>query len=156
MKKIIFILLSFYLLGSVDYSIGLSDKINYIGVFERSWVTEQDYGESYIFYSSSLFAGGLGYGQKYHFSKSKRFTPYLTLSGFGYYVFAINAVGGLAVSSTLGVDFNILKWKENNKLIFQFGFFTAYDILNGYSLVIEGEGGPSFLMPSINLKLSFR
>ena len=157
MKKIIFILLSSYLLGSVDYSIGLSDKINYIGVFEKSWVKEQDYGESYRFIASSfLVMGGLGYGRKYHLSKSKRFTSYLALSGFGYYVLAINGNGGLGVSSTLGVDADILRWKENNKLIFQFGVLAAYDILNGQSLIIEGDGGPSFLMPSFNLKLSFR
>ena len=157
MKKIIFILLTSHLLGSTDYSIGLSDKIGFLGIFEKSWVKEQDYGESYKFVSSSfLFTGGLGYGQKYHLSKSKRFTPYLTLSGFGYYVLAINSAGGLGVSSTLGVDVDIFRWKEDNKLIFQFGVLAAYDILNGQSLIIEGDGGPSFLMPSFNLKLSFR
>ena len=54
MKKILFILLSSYLLGSVDYSIGLSDKIGFIGVFEKSWVKKQDYGESYRFMASSF------------------------------------------------------------------------------------------------------
>ena len=157
MKKIIFIFLSSYLLGSADYSIGLSDKIGFLGIFEKSWVKEQDYGESYKFVASSfLFTGGLGYGQKYYLSKKKRFTPYLTLSGFGYYVLAINSAGGFGVSSTLGIDVDILRWKEDNKLILQFGFFAAYDILNGQSLIIEGDGGPSFLMPLINLKLSFR
>ena len=158
MKKIIFILLSSsYLLGSIDYSIGLNDKIGFIGIFDKTWVKEQEYGESYKFVATSfLVAGGIGYGQKYHFLKSKNFTPYLSISGFGYYVLGIGAVGGLGVSSTLGVDIDIIKWKENNKLIFQFGLFSGYDIVNGQSLVLEGDGGPSFLMPSINLKLSLK
>ena len=27
-----------YLLGSIDYSIGLNDKIGYLGIFNKSWV----------------------------------------------------------------------------------------------------------------------
>lgn len=154
---IIYIFLSSYLLGSIDYSIGLNDKINFLGILNKSWVKEEQYGESYKFVASSfLMAGGIGYGRKYHFLKGKKFTPYISISGFGYYVLGIGAAGGLGVSSTLGVDIDIIKWKENNKLIFQFGLFSGYDILSGKSLIIEGDGGPSFLMPSINLKLNFK
>ena len=158
MKNIfIFILLSSYLLGSVDYSIGLNDKIGFLGIFNKSWVKEEHYGESYKFVATSfLVAGGIGYGRKYHFLKGKIFSPYISMSGFGYYVLGIGAAGGLGASSTLGVDIDIIKWKEKNKLIFQFGLFSAYDIVNGKSLIIEGEGGPSFLMPSINLKLNLK
>ena len=156
-KTFIIVFLFAYLLGSIDYSIGLNDKIGYLGIFNKSWVKEQEYGESYKFVATSfLLAGGIGYGRKYHFLKGKNFTPYISMSGFGYYLLGIGAVGGLGVSSTLGLDIDIIEWKEKNKLIFQFGLFSAYDIVNGKSLVIEGEGGPSFLMPSINLKLNLK
>jgi len=156
-KKFIVVFLFTYLLGSIDYSIGLNDKIGFLGIFNKSWVKEKQYGESYKFAATSfLVAGGVGYGQKYYFLKAKNFTPYISISGFGYYALGIGAVAGLGISSTLGVDIDIIEWKEKNKLIFQFGLFSAYDIVNGKSLIIEGDGGPSFLMPSINLKLNFK
>ena len=80
-------------------------------------------------------------------------SSYSSLTGSGWYVLGIGAAGSLNITGSIGLDFKILEWKEN-KLLVQFGVISMYDPLRGESLVLAGEGGPSFLMPSINIKFN--
>ena len=141
--------------SSDEYSIGLNDKLGYFGIMSKSWIKHQSSSrESYIVAGSTLFfLGGIGYGQKYYFYKGKRLSSYSSLTGSGWYVLGIGAVGSLNITGSIGLDFKILEWKEN-KLLVQFGVISMYDPLRGESLVLSGEGGPSFLMPSINIKFN--
>ena len=80
-------------------------------------------------------------------------SSYSSLTGSGYYALGIGAVGSLNITGAVGLDLKILEWKEN-KLLVQFGVVSMYDPVRGESLVIAGEGGPSFLMPSFNIKVN--
>ena len=143
--------------GSI--SIGLNDKLGFYGGISRTWITEKDYGESYTIVGTTLLLiGGVGYGQKYYITKGI-VSPYASLTSFGYYILpmsenAAGPEGSIGISANLGVDMNIISWKKYT-IILQFGLFTASDILTGQSLIISGGGGPSFLMPSFNIKVSF-
>ena len=55
--------------NSTEYSIGLNDKLGYLGPFGKSWIKEKDNKESYIVVGGLGIIGGVGYGQKYYFSK---------------------------------------------------------------------------------------
>ena len=140
--------------NTIEYSIGLNDKLGYFGPFTKSWIKEKDNKESYIVVGSLGLLGGVGYGQKYYFSKGF-FTPYFSLTGFGYYVLAIGAVGSLGVSGTLGFDMTAIKWKKK-EIILQFGITSLYDLIRGENLTIGADNGPSFLMPSFNIKFKNR
>ena len=159
MKHILIITLFFGSLlrsqNSDEYSIGLNDKLGYLGIISKTWIKHESRSrESYIVAGSTFFfLGGIGYGQKYYFYKGKRFSSYSSLTGSGYYVLGIGAVGSLNITGALGLDFKILEWKEN-KLLVQFGVVSMYDPIRGESLVLAGDGGPSFLMPSFNIKLN--
>ena len=163
MKKIFFFvfLLSFSYSShnSSEYSIGINDKTGFFGWFSKSWIKEKDHGESYITAGGLGIIGSVGYGEKHYFSKGSFFSPYVSLTGFGYYILPMSEngepKGSLGISGNLGVDVTTIKWKKN-ELKFQFGLFTAYDIINYQSLILPGEGGPSFLMPSVNIKVRFR
>ena len=123
-------------------------------MISKSWIEEKDNRESYTIVGTSfLYTGGIGYGQKYYLSKGI-FSPYVSLTGFGYYLLGIGASGGVAVSGNLGVNINIITWKEY-RIMLQFGLFTAYDIFKGQSIIIPADNGPSFLMPSFNIKIRF-
>ena len=138
--------------GSI--SLGLNDNMGFFGGLSKSWITEKDYGETYTIVGTTLLlTGGVGYGHKYYISKGI-FSPYASLTGFGYYLLAINAIGGLAVSANLGVDINIISWNKYT-IMLQCGLFTAYDIFTGRSIIIPASDGPSFLMPSFNIKIRF-
>ena len=98
--------------NSIEYSVGLNDKLAYLGPFSKSWITKKNNKESYIVVGGLVFIGGVGYGQKHYFSKGF-FSPYFSLTGFGYYVLGIGVVGSLGVSGTLGFDMTAIKWKKN-------------------------------------------
>ena len=157
-KKIILLFIFFcsflFPSNSTEYTVGLNDKLGYFGPFTKSWIKEKDNKESYIVVGSLGLLGGVGYGQKYYFSKGF-FTPYFSLTGFGYYVLAIGAVGSLGFSGTLGFDMTAIKWKKK-KIILQFGITSLYDLIRGENLTIGADNGPSFLMPSFNIKLNNR
>jgi hypothetical protein len=137
--------------NSTEYSVGLNDKLGYFGPFSKSWIKEKDNKESYIVVGGLVLIGGVGYGQKYYFSKGI-FSPYFSLTGFGYYVLAIGAVGSVGVSGTLGFDISTIKWKKK-EIILQFGITSMYDLIKGENITIGADNGPSFLMPSFNIKL---
>lgn len=137
-----------------EFTVGLNDKLGYFGPFSKSWIKEKDKKESYIVAGGLGLLGGVGYGQKYYFSKGF-FSPYFSLTGFGYYVLAIGAVGSLGVSGTLGFDMTAIKWKKK-EIILQFGITSLYDLIRGENLTIGGDNGPSFLMPSFNIKFKNR
>ena len=134
----------------------LNDKLGYFGIMSKSWIKHQSSNrESYIVAGSTLFfLGGIGYGQKYYFSKG-RFSPYCSLTGLGYYVLAIGAVGSVGICGALGVDMSAIKW-EKKEIILQFGIISMYDPIRGKNITIGGDNGPSFLMPSFNIKLNQR
>jgi len=140
--------------NSIEYTVGLNDKLGYFGPFTKSWIKEKDNKESYIVVGSLGLLGGVGYGQKYYFFKGF-FSPYFSLTGFGYYVLAIGAVGSLGVSGTLGFDMTAIKWKKK-EIILQFGITSLYDLIRGENLTIGADNGPSFLMPSFNIKFKNR
>ena len=140
-------------LNSSEYSIGLSDKLSYFGPISKSWIKEKDNKESYFVIGGMGLMGGVGYGQKYYFSKGV-FSPYFSLTGFGCYVLAIRASSYLGISGTLGFDVNVIEWKKK-KIILQFGIISMYDLLRNENLTIGAENGPSFLMPSFNIKLNY-
>ena len=155
MKKILFfiVLLSFALsYSSTEYSVGLSDKLGYFGPFTKSWITEKaDNRESYIVSGGLILIGGVGYGQKYYFSRG-RFSPYASLTGFLYYVLAIAGDGSIGLSGTLGVDVSAIKWKKS-ELMLQFGIISMYDIIRSNNITLGASEGPSFLMPSFGIKI---
>ena len=140
--------------NSTEYSVGLNDKLGYFGPFSISWIKEKDNKESYMVVGGLVLIGGVGYGQKYYFSKGV-FSPYFSLTGFGYYVLAIGAVGSVGVSGTLGFDMTAIKWKKK-EIILQFGITSMYDLIRGENITIGADNGPSFLMPSFNIKLNNR
>ena len=70
--------------NSVEYSVGINDKLGYLGLFSKSWITEKNNKESYIVAGGVVFIGGVGYGQKHYFSNPRcvifvliRFTHYI-------------------------------------------------------------------------------
>jgi len=159
MKKIIFyIFISFSIssVNSIEYSTGINDKTGFMGFFSKSWITDKPYGESYITVGGLAIIGSLGYGQKYYFSKHKFLSSYFSWTGFGYYILSMSensdAHGSLGLSANLGLDFIPIKWK-GYQLKTQFGLLASYDPIIGEGLVIPGESGPSFLMPSVNIQL---
>ena len=137
-----------------EYSMGLNDKLGYLGPFGKSWIKEKDNKKSYIVVGGLGIIGGIGYGQKYYFSKGI-FAPYFSLTGFGYYVLSMGAVGSIGASSTLGLDATPIKWK-NKEIILQFGITSMYDFIRGQNITIGADNGPSFLMPSFNIKLNVK
>jgi len=140
--------------NSTEYTVGLNDKLGYFGPFTKSWIKEKDNKESYMVVGGLVFIGGVGYGQKHYFSKGF-FSPYFSLTGFGYYVLAIGAVGSLGASGTLGFDMTAIKWKKK-EIILQFGITSIYDLIRGENITLGADNGPSFLMPSFNIKLNNR
>jgi hypothetical protein len=140
--------------NSTEYSIGLNDKIGYFGPFSTSWIKEKDNKDCYMVVGGLGIIGGVGYGEKYYLSKGI-FSPYFSLTGFGYYVLAIGAVGGIGVTGTLGLDIIGIKWKKK-EIIFQLGITSMYDLTSGKNITIGADNGPSFLMPSFNIKLNNR
>tara|TARA_B100000609_G_C17105630_1_gene377010 strand:- start:281 stop:754 length:474 start_codon:yes stop_codon:yes gene_type:complete len=154
MKNLILVFLMTYLFSSNtnEYSLGLNDKIGYFGPISKSWIKEKNNKESYFVVGGLAFLGAVGYGQKYYFSKGV-FSPYFSLTGFGYYVLAINAGGSIATSGTLGLDISPIKWKDK-EIILQFGITSIYDLIKGENITIGADDGPSFLMPSFNIKLN--
>ena len=163
MKKILLILIffsfsfNFHIPGNdVEYSVGINDKTGLFGWFSKSWITDKPYGESYITVGGLAIIGSLGYGQKYYFSKHKFLSSYFSWTGFGYYILSMSensdAHGSLGLSANLALDFIPIKWK-GYQLKTQFGLLASYDPIIGEGLVIPGEGGPSFLMPSVNIQL---
>ncbi len=102
--------------NSTEYLIGLNDKLGYLGLFGKSWIKEKDNKESNIVVGGLGITGGVGYGQKYYFSKCI-FVPYFSLTGFGYYVLSIGAVGYIGALSTLGLDLNPIKWKKKEIIL---------------------------------------
>ena len=159
MKKIIFyIFISFSIssVNSIEYSAGINDKTGLMGFFSKNWITYKSYGESYITIGGLGIVGSLGYGEKYYFSNGKLLSSYVSLTGFGYYILSMsessNGDGSLGVSANLGIDVIAINWKKY-QLKTQFGLLTSFDIITGKSLLVPGEGGPSFLMPSINIQL---
>ena len=142
------------LIKKTEYSVGLNDKLGYFGLFSKSWIQETDNKESYMVAGGLGLIGGIGYGQKYYFSKG-RFSPYCSLTGLGYYVLAIGAVGSVGISGALGVDMSAIKWGKK-EIILQFGIISMYDPIRGKNITIGGDNGPSFLMPSLNIKLNQR
>jgi len=175
MKKILLILIFFsfsfsfnlHIPGNnVEYSVGINDKTGLFGLCSKSWITDKSYGESYITAGSLIVIGSLGYGKKYYLSKNSflpsffhEIKPYVSWTGFGYYILPMSESGNpfvsLGFSVILGVDFITIEWKKN-KLKFQFGLLSSYDPLRDKNLIISGEGGPSFLMPSVNIQLRFQ
>tara|TARA_B110000014_G_C20004478_1_gene520629 strand:+ start:259 stop:759 length:501 start_codon:yes stop_codon:yes gene_type:complete len=139
---------------STEYSVGLSDKTTYYGIISKDWIKETDYGESYITAGFIGFTGSYGYGRRYYLSKRTFLSPHVSLTGFGYYLLGIGGIAGLAVSANLGIDVFTIKWKKN-EFKFQFGLFTGYDPINGKSILIPADDGPSWLMPSFNIKARF-
>ena len=140
--------------NSTEYSVGLNDKLGYFGPFGISWIKEKDNKESYMIVGGLVLIGGVGYGQKYYFSKGV-FSPYFSLTGFGSYVLAIGAVGSVGLSGTLGFNMTAIKWKKK-EIILQFGITSMYDLIRGENITIGADNGPSFLMPSFNIKLNNR
>ena len=140
--------------NSTEYSIGLNDKLGYLGPLGKSWIKEKDNKESYIVVGGLVVIGGVGYGQKYYFSKGI-FNPYFSLTGFGYYVLSMSVVGSIGASSTLGLDVTPIKWKKK-EIILQFGITSMYDLIRGENITIGADNGPSFLMPSFNIKLNIK
>tara|TARA_B110000196_G_scaffold311553_1_gene315688 strand:- start:483 stop:965 length:483 start_codon:yes stop_codon:yes gene_type:complete len=140
--------------NSTEYSIGLNDKIGYFGPFSTSWIKEKDNKDCYMVVGGLGIIGGVGYGEKYYLSKGI-FSPYFSLTGFGYYVLAIGAVGGIGATGTLGLDIIGIKWKKK-EIIFQLGITSMYDLTSGKNITIGADNGPSFLMPSFNIKLNNR
>jgi hypothetical protein len=140
--------------NSTEYSIGLNDKIGYFGPFSTSWIKEKDNKDCYMVVGGLGIIGGVGYGEKYYLSKGI-FSPYFSLTGFGYYILAIGAVGGIGVTGTLGLDIIGIKWKKK-EIIFQLGITSMYDLTSGKNITIGADNGPSFLMPSFNIKLNNR
>jgi len=134
--------------------VGLNDKLGYFGPFSISWIKEKDNKESYMVVGGLVLIGGVGYGQKYYFSKGI-FSPYFSLTGFGGFVLAINAAAPVGVSGTLGFDVTAIKWKKK-EIILQFGITSMYDLIRGENITIGADNGPSFLMPSFNIKLNNR
>tara|TARA_B100001758_G_C18202613_1_gene500648 strand:+ start:134 stop:664 length:531 start_codon:yes stop_codon:yes gene_type:complete len=149
----------FIKIDNIEYSMGINDKTGLYGLISKSWLTDKPYGESYITASGVIIAGAIGYGQKRYFSKGKFFSSYVSWTGFGYYALPMsentNINASLAVSGVLGLEFTPIKW-DNNQIKFQGGLFTSYDPIKGENLIVEGEGGPSFLMPSINVQIRFK
>jgi len=134
--------------------VGLNDKLGYFGPFSISWIKEKDNKESYMVVGGLVLIGGVGYGQKYYFSKGI-FSPYFSLTGFGGFVLAINAAAPVGVSGTLGFDVTAIKWTKK-EIILQFGITSMYDLIRGENITIGADNGPSFLMPSFNIKLNNR
>ena len=154
-KLIILFLFSFsFSSNNTEYSLGLNDKLGYFGLISKTWIQEKDNKESYMVVGGLVLIGGVGYGQKYYFSKGV-FSPYFSLTGFGYYVLAIGAVGSLGVSGTLGFDMTAIKWKKK-EIILQFGITSMYDLIRGENITFGADNGPAFLMPSFNIKLNNR
>ena len=140
--------------NSIEYSVGINDKLGYLGLFSKSWIKEENNKESYIVAGGLVFIGGVGYGQKHYFSKGF-FSPYFSLTGFGYYVLGIGIGGSLGASGTLGFDMTAIKWKKK-EIILQFGMTSLFDLIRAENLTIGADNGPSFLMPSFNIKLKNR
>ena len=138
-----------------EYSIGLNDKTSFYGLISKSWIKDKDYGESYVTLGGLGLAGSLGYGRKYYLRRGRFFSPYVSATGFGYYLLAIAAVGGVGISGNLGIDITTVEYKDM-ALKFQFGLFSAFDPFSGQSLIIPGDGGPSYIMPSFSMKLYFK
>ena len=150
----IFCISSLFSFNSTEYSFGLNDKLGYYGPFSISWIKEKDNKETYMVAGGLVLLGGVGYGQKYYFSKGV-LSPYFSFTGFGSYLLAINAVASLGVSGTLGFDMTAIKWKKK-EIILQFGITSMYDLIRGENITIGADNGPSFLMPSFNIKLNNR
>ena len=153
-KTILFSLVSISILFSskkTETSIGLSDKLGYFGLINKSWIEEQENKESYMVAGSLMFLGGLGVGQKYYLSKGT-VSPYFSLTGFGYYVLAIGAIGSVGVTANLGLDVTAIKFK-NREIILQMGIISMYDLIRGQNMTLGADNGPSFLMPSFSIKL---
>ena len=48
----------------------------------------------------------------------------------------------------------IAEWKKN-EVILQFGIISMYDPIRGENITIGADNGPSFLMPSFNVKVNY-
>tara|TARA_Y100001970_G_C14204533_1_gene843148 strand:+ start:353 stop:790 length:438 start_codon:yes stop_codon:yes gene_type:complete len=138
----------------IEYSIGLNDKIGYFGLLNKSIITEKNNSDSYITFGGLGLIGGIGYGKTYYFSKGSTLSPYVSMTGFGYYVLAIGAIGSAGISTVLGLDLTAIKWK-NKKIIIQFGVISMYDIIRSQNLTLGADNGPSFLMPSFNIQFNY-
>jgi len=55
----------------------------------------------------------------------------------------------------LGFDMTAIKWKKK-EIILQFGITSIYDLIRGENITLGADNGPSFLMPSFNIKLNNR
>jgi len=157
--------------GAIEFSVGINDKTGLFGWFSGSWITDKPYGESYITVGGLGIIGSLGYGQKRYLSRARFFSSYVSWTGFGYYILSMsenaNAHTSLGFSGNLGIDFHpiildinslgfkVKKWKKY-ELKFQFGLLASYDPIRGESIILPGDGGPSFIMPSINLQVRFK
>ena len=155
--KTILIILSSLSLGytvSTEYAIGLNDKVGYLGLISKSWIQEKENHESYFVLGGIGLTGALGYGYKYYLLKGD-FAPYVSLTGFAWYVAAIGAVGSpMSATASIGADITAINWK-NNAIKLQFGIISMYDIANNQSITIDGENGPPGIMPSFNIKVYF-
>ena len=142
----------------MEYSIGVSDKTGFLGGLSMSWIQDKDNYQSYFTVGSIGVAGSVGYGRKHYFFKVKYLSGYISSTGFGYYILPLSENGdlftGLGLSGNLGIDFSPIKWKEN-ELKFHIGLLASCDPLRSENLIVPGEGGPSFLMPSFNIKVVY-
>ena len=48
-----------------------------------------------------------------------------------------------------------IKWKKK-EIILQFGMTSLFDLIRAENLTIGADNGPSFLMPSFNIKIKNR
>ena len=65
---------------------------------------------------------------------------------------ALNEIFQLNQFSQINSKFH----KENGIIILQFGIISMYDLIRGENMTIGADSGPSFLMPSFNIKLNQR
>ena len=140
---------------SNEYSIGLSDKLGFLGCLSYSATKKINHQrESYYVAGTTFFLiGSAGYGQKYYFHRGKRISTYSSITGSAYYVLALSALASANITGSLGLEVTLFKGKKS-RLVSHFGFISMFDPIRRMSLVISGEGGPSFLMPSLNIKFN--
>ena len=138
-----------------EYSIGLNDKLGYFGFLSYSSTKKiNEKRESYYVAGTTfILVGSAGYGQKYYFHRGKRVSTYCSLTGSAYYVLAIGALASANITGSLGLELTLFEGKKS-RLISHFGFISMLDPVRRQSLVVAGEGGPSFLMPSLNIKFN--
>ena len=136
-----------------EYSIGISDKLGYIGLLNKSWITEKESGESFWVAGGIGFAGAYGYGHKHYFLKDS-FSTYFSLTGFGYYVLGIGVGISGAVIATFGSELSLLEWKDK-ELILQLGILSMFDVIRWENMTLGADNGPGEVMPSFSLKVNF-